>query len=71
MPRLRWPAMPEVVPDSGCAPPLPDLVEEAPSLESLSTLKPLGQIREFVHPGSERRWAVDRGPARRARARAV
>jgi len=53
--------MPEVVPDSGCAPPLPDLVEEAPSLESLSTLKPLGQIRNsfILAVNEDGLWIVD------------
>jgi len=53
--------MPDVVPDSGCAPPLPDLVEEAPSLGSLSTLKPLGQIRNsfILAVNEDGLWIVD------------
>ena len=53
--------IPDVVPDSGCAPPLPDLVEEAPSLESLSTLKPLGQIRNsfILAVNEDGLWIVD------------
>jgi len=53
--------MPEAVPDSGCAPPLPDLVEEAPTLDSLRTLKPLGQIRNsfILAVNEDGLWIVD------------
>jgi len=53
--------MPEAVPDSGCAPPLPDLVEEAPTLDSLRTLKPLGQIRSsfILAVNEDGLWIVD------------
>jgi DNA mismatch repair protein MutL len=53
--------VPDAVPDSGCAPPLPDLVEEAPTLESLGTLKPLGQIRNsfILAVNEDGLWIVD------------
>ena len=53
--------VPEVVPDSGCAPPLPDLVDEQPTLDSLRTLKPLGQIRNsfILAVNEDGLWIVD------------
>ncbi len=50
----------EAIPDSGCAPAL-DVSEEEPTLSSLSTLKPLGQIRNsFILAVSEDGlWIVD------------
>ena len=57
----------DAVPDHGCSPTL-DVGEEEPTLSALGTLKPLGQIREFLHPGRERRRPVDRRPARCSRA---
>src|ERR1035437_4020749 len=36
---------PQPIPDHGCAPPIPQEAQTAPTLESLRTLRPLGQIR--------------------------
>ncbi len=48
------------IPDSGCAPPL-DVREEEPTLSSLGTLKPLGQIRNsfILAVNEDGLWIVD------------
>ena len=50
----------EAVPDNGCAPAL-DVSEEEPTLSSLSTLKPLGQIRNsfILAVNEDGLWIVD------------
>ena len=53
----------ETVPDHGCAPALDanDVYEEAPTLDSLTTLKPLGQIRNsfILAVNEDGLWIVD------------
>jgi DNA mismatch repair protein MutL len=51
---------PEVIPDNGCAPAL-EVGEEEPSLSSLGTLKPLGQIRNsfILAVNEDGLWIVD------------
>ena len=50
----------EEIPDNGCAPAL-DVSEEEPTLSSLSTLKPLGQIRNsfILAVNEDGLWIVD------------
>ena len=50
----------EVIPDHGCAPAL-DIGEEEPTLASLATLKPLGQIRNsfILAVNEDGLWIVD------------
>jgi DNA mismatch repair protein MutL len=50
----------ESIPDNGCAPAL-DVSEEEPTLSSLSTLKPLGQIRNsfILAVNEDGLWIVD------------
>ena len=50
----------EAIPDNGCAPAL-DVGEEEPTLSSLSTLKPLGQIRNsfILAVNEDGLWIVD------------
>jgi len=50
----------EAIPDNGCAPAL-DVSEEEPTLSSLSTLKPLGQIRNsfILAVNEDGLWIVD------------
>jgi DNA mismatch repair protein MutL len=50
----------EAVPDNGCAPEL-DVREEEPTLEALSTLRPLGQIRNsfILAVNEDGLWIVD------------
>ena len=52
---------PQTVPDHGCAPPVPQEPHTAPTLESLRTLRPLGQIRNsFILAVSEDGlWIID------------
>jgi DNA mismatch repair protein MutL len=53
---------PKVIESDGCAPPLPDEVEDASELApSLASLKPLGQIREsfILAVNREGLWIVD------------
>jgi DNA mismatch repair protein MutL len=49
------------IPDNGCAPAIPEGIDEEPTLESLRTLRPLGQIRNsFVLAVNEDGlWIVD------------
>ncbi len=51
---------PEAIPDNGCAPAL-DVGEEEPTLSSLGTLKPLGQIRNsfILAVNEDGLWIVD------------
>jgi len=57
IPVARWLA---AIPDNGCAPAL-DLREEEPTLSSLGTLKPLGQIRNsfILAVNDDGLWIVD------------
>jgi DNA mismatch repair protein MutL len=50
----------EIIPDNGCAPAL-DVSEEEPTLSSLGTLKPLGQIRNsfILAVNEDGLWIVD------------
>jgi DNA mismatch repair protein MutL len=50
----------DAIPDNGCAPAL-DVGEEEPTLESLTTLKPLGQIRNsfILAVNEDGLWIVD------------
>src|ERR1017187_5762050 len=50
----------EAIPDNGCAPAL-DVSEEEPTLSSLGTLKPLGQIRNsfILAVNEDGLWIVD------------
>ena len=50
----------EIIPDNGCAPAL-DVNEEEPTLSSLGTLKPLGQIRNsfILAVNEDGLWIVD------------
>jgi len=57
----RFPdAMPETIPDNGCAPAL-DTQEEETTLAALSTLRPLGQIRNsfILAVNEDGLWIVD------------
>jgi len=49
------------VPDNGCALAIPDLPDEEPTLESLRTLRPLGQIRNsfILAVNEDGLWIVD------------
>jgi DNA mismatch repair protein MutL len=49
------------IPDNGCAPPIPEGIEEGPTLESLRTLRPLGQIRNsfILAVNEDGLWIVD------------
>jgi DNA mismatch repair protein MutL len=49
------------VPDAGCAPAIVDLIDEEPTLESLRTLKPLGQIRNsfILAVNEDGLWIID------------
>jgi DNA mismatch repair protein MutL len=49
------------VPDNGCAPPIPEGMEDEPTLESLRTLRPLGQIRNsfILAVNEDGLWIVD------------
>ncbi|HKN60365.1 MAG TPA: DNA mismatch repair endonuclease MutL, partial [Candidatus Acidoferrales bacterium] len=55
------PAMPENIPDNGCAPALDSGGAEEPTLEALSTLRPLGQIRNsfILAVNEDGLWIVD------------
>ncbi len=52
--------IPETIPDNGCAPAL-DVQEEDPTLAALSTLRPLGQIRNsfILAVNEDGLWIVD------------
>ena len=49
------------VPDNGCAPAIPEGIDEEPTLESLRTLRPLGQIRNsfILAVNEDGLWIVD------------
>jgi len=49
------------IPDNGCAPPIPEAIEDEPTLESLRTLRPLGQIRNsfILAVNEDGLWIVD------------
>ena len=49
------------IPDNGCAPPIPEGIEDEPTLESLRTLRPLGQIRNsfILAVNEDGLWIVD------------
>jgi len=49
------------VPDYGCAPPIPEGIEDEPTLASLRTLRPLGQIRNsfILAVNEDGLWIVD------------
>jgi DNA mismatch repair protein MutL len=53
-------AIPETIPDNGCAPAL-DTQDEEPTLAALSTLRPLGQIRNsfILAVNEDGLWIVD------------
>jgi len=52
---------PQNIPDNGCAPPIPEGIEDEPTLESLRTLRPLGQIRNsfILAVNEDGLWIVD------------
>jgi DNA mismatch repair protein MutL len=49
------------VPDNGCAPPIPEGIDDEPTLESLHTLRPLAQIRNsfILAVNEDGLWIVD------------
>jgi DNA mismatch repair protein MutL len=51
----------ETIPDRGCAPPIPQEAQAAPTLESLRTLHPLGQIRNsfILAVNEDGLWIID------------
>ena len=51
----------QLVPDHGCAPPIPQEPQAAPTLESLRTLRPLGQIRNsfILAVNEDGLWIID------------
>jgi len=51
----------QTVPDHGCAPPIPQEPHTAPTLESLRTLRPLGQIRNsfILAVNEDGLWIID------------
>jgi DNA mismatch repair protein MutL len=54
-------ADPQPIPDHGCAPPIAQEPQSAPTLESLRTLRPLGQIRNsfILAVNEDGLWIVD------------
>jgi DNA mismatch repair protein MutL len=52
---------PQTIPDHGCAPPIPHEPQAAPTLESLRTLRPLGQIRNsfILAVNEDGLWIID------------
>jgi DNA mismatch repair protein MutL len=54
-------ADPQPVPDHGCAPPIAQEPQSAPTLESLRTLRPLGQIRNsfILAVNEDGLWIID------------
>jgi DNA mismatch repair protein MutL len=52
---------PELIPDHGCAPPIAQELQSAPTLESLRTLRPLGQIRNsfILAVNEDGLWIID------------
>ena len=51
----------QTIPDHGCAPPIPQEPQAAPTLESLRTLHPLGQIRNsfILAVNEDGLWIID------------
>ena len=51
----------QTIPDHGCAPPIPQEPQTAPTLESLRTLRPLGQIRNsfILAVNEDGLWIID------------
>ena len=51
----------QTIPDHGCAPPIPQEPDTAPTLESLRTLRPLGQIRNsfILAVNEDGLWIID------------
>ncbi len=51
----------QTIPDHGCAPPIPQEPQTAPTLESLGTLRPLGQIRNsfILAVNEDGLWIID------------
>ncbi|MGD1214410.1 MAG: DNA mismatch repair endonuclease MutL [Terriglobales bacterium] len=51
----------QTIPDHGCAPPIPQEPQPAPTLESLGTLRPLGQIRNsfILAVNEDGLWIID------------
>ncbi len=51
----------QMIPDHGCAPPIPQEPHAAPTLESLRTLRPLGQIRNsfILAVNEDGLWIID------------
>jgi DNA mismatch repair protein MutL len=51
----------QTIPDHGCAPPIPHEPHTAPTLESLRTLRPLGQIRNsfILAVNEDGLWIID------------
>ena len=51
----------QTIPDHGCAPPIPEEPQPAPTLEALRTLRPLGQIRNsfILAVNEDGLWIVD------------
>jgi DNA mismatch repair protein MutL len=51
----------QMIPDHGCAPPIPQEPQTAPTLESLRTLRPLGQIRNsfILAVNEDGLWIID------------
>jgi DNA mismatch repair protein MutL len=58
---LRQEINPEPIPDHGCAPPIVQESESAPTLEALRTLRPLGQIRNsfILAVNEDGLWIID------------
>ncbi|HSZ64417.1 MAG TPA: DNA mismatch repair endonuclease MutL [Terriglobales bacterium] len=52
---------PQPIPDHGCAPPIAQELQPAPTLESLRTLRPLGQIRNsfILAVNEDGLWIID------------
>jgi DNA mismatch repair protein MutL len=52
---------PQAIPDHGCAPPIPQEPHTAPTLESLRSLRPLGQIRNsfILAVNEDGLWIID------------
>src|SRR6266851_3614398 len=52
---------PQTIPDHGCAPPIPQEPHTPPTLESLRTLRPLGQIRNsfILAVNEDGLWIID------------
>ena len=60
-PAIVCDAREQAIPDPGCAPVIAEEVQAAPTLESLSTLRPLGQIRNsfILAVNEDGLWIID------------